>query len=127
MISMKSKGGFKKVTKYLKALEKTPHTMRQRLDQYGKAGVLALMSSTPKDTGETAMSWTYDVTNQNGVASIVFSNTKVTETGTPVAILLYYGHGTKQGGYVQGLDYISPALKPIFNKLKDDAWKEVTK
>lgn len=96
------------------------------LDKYGQMGVDALASVTPLDTGETASSWSYSIERTKTSASIIFSNSNVTSDGTPVAILLQYGHATGNGGYVQGIDYINPALRPVFQRIADDAWREVT-
>ena len=98
-----------------------PQRIRSVLDRYGRQGVAALQMYTPKDSGETANSWKYEIFN----LGIAWSNTNVTGNGTPVAILLQYGHGTKNGGYVQGRDYINPALQPIFDEIADNCWKEV--
>lgn len=94
------------------------------LDKYGKEGVEALAMATPIDTGETAASWVYTIERTNGSASIVWSNTHVVN-GLNIAVLLQYGHGTRQGGYVVGRDYINPAIQPIFDKIAKNAWKEV--
>lgn len=124
MISFRSKGNFKKVTSYFERLKEAIHF--GLLDKYGREGVEALSSMTPKETGKTASSWYYDIQNQNGVASITFYNSNVNE-GVPIAIILQYGHGTGTGGWVQGRDYINPAIQPVFDSLADEAWKEVCK
>jgi hypothetical protein len=95
------------------------------LDAYGAEGVAALESATPVRTGLAAGSWGYDVHANNGVYSIYWTNTDV-ESGFPVAIMLQYGHGTRGGGYVQGRDYINPAMRPIFDEIADKVWKAVT-
>lgn len=95
------------------------------LDKYGREGVAALAAATPIDTGNTAGSWVYEIVREAGSASIVFSNTNVVN-GENIAILLQYGHGTGTGGYVVGRDYINPAIQPIFDKIANNAWKEVT-
>lgn len=97
------------------------------LDKYGAEGVAALSAATPIDSGKTASSWDYYIKRTKDSASIVFTNSNLTDTGTPVAILLQYGHATKNGGFVQGIDYINPAIRPIFEKIADEAWEEVTK
>lgn len=94
------------------------------LDKYGKEGVAALSAATPVDSGETANSWTYKIEKKNGKVTIGFHNTNI-QNGAPIAILLQYGHGTKNGGWVEGRDYINPAIQPIFDKIADSAWKEV--
>ena len=98
----------------------------KKLYKYGEEGVRALSEATPIDTGKTATSWNYEIHWSKGVFTINFTNDNVVK-GLPVAILLQYGHATRNGGFVQGIDYINPALTPVFEKLANDAWKEVTK
>jgi len=95
------------------------------LDKYGKEGVAALSAATPVDTGKTANSWSYKIKRQNGSVSIDFYNSNFSN-GVPIAIILQYGHTTNNGGWVQGRDYINPAIQPIFDKIAKNAWKEVT-
>lgn len=95
------------------------------LSRYGQMGVVALAESTPKDSGMTANSWDYEIKSSTGSYTISWSNSNVSE-GIPIAILIQYGHGTGNGGYVEARDFINPAMKPIFDKLADDLWKEVT-
>lgn len=122
MIKISLKGNFKNIEKFFDgAKNRLPQRIRSVLDRYGRQGVAALQMYTPKDSGETANSWKYEIFN----LGIAWSNTNVTGNGTPVAILLQYGHGTKNGGYVQGRDYINPALQPIFDEIADNCWKEV--
>lgn len=124
MISFRQKGDFSKVTSFL---EKAKEVVRiGDLDKYGREGVAALASATPVDTGQTASSWYYKIVNRNGSATITFNNSNI-QNGVPIAIILQYGHGTRNGGWVQGRDYINPAIQPIFDKIADEAWKEVTK
>lgn len=124
MIQIRQKGDFAKLTRYL---EKTKKTARiTNLDKYGREGVAALASATPTDTGLTANSWSYQITQANGSTSISFHNSNI-QNGVPIAIILHYGHGTRNGGWVQGRDYINSAIQPIFDKLANDAWREVTK
>lgn len=123
-ISFKVKGGFSKTTRYLGKLSKVDIT--GLLDQYGKAGVAALSSATPVDSGLTAASWTYKVEVGSDTSSLIFCNSNVNK-GVPIAIILQYGHGTRNGGYVQGRDYINPAIQPIFDALAKKAWEEVTR
>lgn len=123
MIRFESKGDFSKTTRYFERLK---HTARSSiLDKYGQKGVSALASATPVDSGLTASSWSYEVTNTKGSAKIAFNNSNI-QNGVPIAIILQYGHGTGTGGWVQGRDYINPAIQPIFDQIVDDAWKEVT-
>lgn len=124
MISFRQKGDFSKLNRYF---EKVREAARIGvLDKYGRAGVAALASATPTETGNTAASWHYEIKRQNGSVALEFYNSNVNK-GVPIAIILQYGHGTGTGGWVEGRDYINPALQPIFDKLAEDAWKEVTK
>ena len=123
MITIRSKGDFSKATRYFKRVKEAAKV--DVLDKYGKAGVAALSSATPVDSGVTANSWYYEIKRQNGSARIDFLNSNI-ENGFPVAIMLQYGHGTGTGGWVEGRDYINPAIQPIFDKIVEDAWKEVT-
>lgn len=95
------------------------------LSKYGKIGVNALLQATPKDSGVTSQSWNYRIEVNNNNASIVWYNTNVVK-GVNIAVILQYGHGTRNGGWVEGTDYINPAMKPIFDKIADQVWKEVT-
>lgn len=124
MISFSQKGDFSKVTKYLNRIKDT--SKLTVFDKYGQAGVAALKSATPVDSGATASSWYYKVESKGSSTSIIFCNSNINE-GVPIAIILQYGHGTGTGGYVQGRDYINPAIRPIFDNLADAAWKEVTR
>lgn len=128
MITFKSKGDFRKATRWLERAKESIHL--GELDKYGKAGVEALASATPKDSGLTAASWYYEIKNENGRATISFLNSNTVgpegRYEVPLAIILQYGHATKNGGWVEGIDYINPAIRPIFEAIADDAWKEVT-
>ena len=124
MIVFKQKGDFSKVTRYLERAKKGVNV--KSLEKYGEAGVKALASSTPVKTGLTANSWYYEIENKNGVIRISFGNSNI-QNGVPIAIILQYGHGTRNGGWVQGRDYINPAIQPIFDELTNNAWKEVSK
>lgn len=124
MITFRQKGDFSKLTRYL---EKVKSVVKlSDLDKYGKEGVADLASATPVDTGLTASSWSYEIKHKNGTVSISFKNSNI-QNGVPIAIILQYGHGTRNGGWVQGRDYINPAIQPIFDKIANDAWREVTK
>ena len=124
MISFRHKGDFSKLTRFL---EKVKETVRiGDLDKYGREGVAALASATPIDSGLTASSWYYEITNKAGSATISFYNSNV-QNGVPIAVILQYGHGTGNGGWVQGRDYINPAIRPIFDRIANEAWREVTK
>lgn len=122
MISFRQKGDFSKLTKFL---EKSRETVGSGvLDRYGKEGVAALASMTPMDTGLTASSWYYRIEQQKGKATLSFYNKNVIN-GVPIAIILQYGHATQNGGWVEGVDYINPAIKPLFDKIAQEAWEEV--
>ena len=124
MITFRPKGDFSKLTRFL---ERAKETVRLGdLDKYGRQGVAALSSATPIDSGLTAESWYYEIENKKGSATITFYNSNV-QNGVPIAIVLQYGHGTRNGGWVQGRDYINPAIQPIFDEIVNEAWREVTK
>ena len=124
MIKIRQKGDFKKLTSFLERAKESLDI--GILDKYGKKGVAALSSATPVDTGLTASSWFYKIENKNGIAKIEFHNSNI-QNGVPIALILQYGHGTKNGGYVVGRDYINPAIQPVFDELAKNAWKEVTR
>lgn len=123
MISVRQRGNFKRTEKYLKKSFGKDYI--GQLAKYGEQGVVALSSATPVDTGKTALLWYYKILKTKSGYSIVWCNSGI-ENGFPVAIMLQYGHATKNGGWVEGIDYINPALKPIFEDLANKAWKEVT-
>lgn len=123
MISIRQRGDFKKTDGFFKKVKE--FQIRKFLEPYGVKGVEALSLATPKDTGKTASSWTYDITTEDGSTSLNFYNTNENK-GVNIAIILQYGHGTRNGGYVQGRDYINPALRPIFDEIAQAAWKEVS-
>ncbi len=124
MIKFRQKGDFSKLTSYL---ERAKNVVRVGdLDKYGRQGVATLASATPVDTGNTANSWYYEITRSKGSVSISFFNSNI-QNGVPIAIILQYGHGTGTGGWVEGRDYINPAIQPIFDKIVDDAWREVAR
>lgn len=123
MITVRQKGTFEKLTRYLMNTEQAFRKID--LHRYGKEGVAALMSATPVDTGLTANSWYYEIKKDKGRASIAFYNSNI-QNGIPIAIILQMGHGTGTGGWVQGRDYINPAIQPIFDSIAERAWKEVT-
>lgn len=122
MISFSSKGNFSKTTKFLNKVLNQDYL--NVLDKYGQKGVDELRRATPKDSGLTADSWDYIITKKKNDIRIHFVNSNI-QNGANVAILLQYGHATKSGGFVQGIDYINPTLAPIFEKIADEAWKEV--
>ena len=124
MISFNKRGSFDKTLRYLGNLKRGINT--RNLEKYGREGVAALAAATPVDTGKTANSWYYEITEDQGSVTIAFHNSNL-QNGIPIAILLQYGHGTNHGGWVQGRDYINPAIQPIFDNIANKAWREVTK
>lgn len=124
MITFKHKGGFSKTIRFL---ERAEHAARLvDLDRFGREGVAALASATPVESGLTASSWYYEITRAKSGAKIEFKNSNI-QNGVPIAIILQYGHGTGTGGWVQGRDYINLAIQPIFDRIVDEAWREVTR
>ena len=124
MIVFKQKGNFSKALGFL---EKAKGLVNLSiLDKYGREGVAALESATPSDSGETARSWYYKVERRKGSASIIFCNSHIHD-GVPIAIILQYGHATRYGGWVEGRDYINPTIQPIFDRIVNELWREVTK
>ncbi len=123
IISYNVQGDLKKTDTFLRKLLKQDLTTL--LHRYGKRGVDALAAATPVDTGKTAASWDYTVTESPGSATITWTNSNVND-GVPIALLIQYGHGTGTGGYVKGTDYINPAIQPVLNDLAEALWKEVT-
>lgn len=124
MISFRHKGDFSKTTMFLENAKKGIRL--SELDAFGRKGVAALASVTPVDTGKTAASWYYEIKRTKGSISISFHNSNI-QNGVPIAIILQYGHGTRNGGWVQGRDYINPTIQPIFDEIVNNAWREVTK
>lgn len=124
MITFRHKGDFSKTTRFL---ERAKHVVRLAdLDRFGREGVAALASATPVESGLTASSWYYEITYSKSGAKIAFYNSNI-QNGVPIAIILQYGHGTGTGGWVEGRDYINPAIQPIFDRIVDEAWREVTR
>ena len=122
MISFRQKGDFSKLSSFL---EKSKEAIKiGTLDKYGREGVLALEKATPKDTGKTSKSWEYEITRTKDSVIISFNNKNI-QNGVPIAIILQYGHATRNGGYVEGIDYINPAIRPIFERIANDSWEEV--
>ena len=124
MISFRHQGDFSKTMRFLSRAKGM--NISQLLNKYGQEGVAALSSATPTESGRTAESWYYEIEASRSSATITFLNSHVNK-GVPIAIILQYGHGTGTGGWVQGRDYINPAIQPIFDKIADAAWREVTK
>lgn len=123
MITFKQKGNFKNTERFLNGASHINYT--SILNKYGQAGVDALASVTPIDSGETASSWKYEIEISRGKSTITWSNTNIID-GVPIVILLRYGHGTANGGFVQGNDFITPIMQPMFDRIAEDAWREVT-
>lgn len=124
MIRFRQKGDFSKLTRFLERAKEAVHI--GDLDKFGREGVAALASATPVDSGLTATSWYYEITNKDGTIRINFCNSNI-QNGVPIAIILQYGHATGTGGWVEGRDYINPTIRPVFDKIANTAWKEVTK
>ena len=124
MITFEQKGDFKKTDSFFEKMLEGVHL--GRLDKFGREGVEALRDSTPLESGETANSWYYEIERENGVTKIVWSNSHVVD-GCNIAVILQYGHGTRSGSWVEGQDYINEAIKPIFDRIAEAAWEEVTK
>lgn len=122
VVMFRQKGDFRRTSDFLKRANRL--NLDVILNQYGQEGVEALRAATPKDTGTTANSWSYTVHKGMGSITITWSNSNIVD-GVPIAVILQYGHGTRNGGYVQGTDYINPAMKPIFDKIAQRAWEEV--
>lgn len=123
ILTYKTKGSFENTNKFFKKMSQK--NIFKSLDKYGEEGVAALTASTPVDTGKTASSWSYEIRKTNSSISIIWKNSNIVD-GVPIAVVLQYGHGTATGGYVQGVDYINPALQPIFERISKEIWKEVT-
>lgn len=122
-IIIEHKGDFKNLKKFLKTTH--AENIQKILNYYGIIGINLLASTTPKDTGKTSESWDYNIIINKDSSELIFSNSNVTNQGTPIVILLQYGHGTKNGGYVTGLDFINPAVQPVFDNIAKNAWVEV--
>lgn len=123
MISYRQKGDFSKTTRFLQRAKEVVRL--SDLDRFGREGVATLASATPVESGKTANSWYYVIEHKNGSVKITFCNSNV-QNGVPIAIILQYGHGTRNGGWVEGRDYINPAIQPIFDKIASEMWREVT-
>lgn len=124
MVKIKSTGNFNNTMTWLKGLRE--HKWKKELDKFGKKGVDALRSATPMDTGKTANSWGYEIVDDGDTVKIEWTNSNVNK-GCNIALILQYGHGTGSGHYIEGIDYINPAMKPIFKQLETDAWEAIRK
>jgi len=126
MVNFKSNNKWEKTRKYLQ--NNTKLAMDSLLNKYGQLGVIALQQATPKDTGLTANSWYYEIDHpSDGVTTLTWCNSNMAKDAIPIALLLQYGHATRNGGYVQGVDYINPALKSVFDSMAESLLKEVIK
>ena len=123
MIVIKQSGNFKNTERFLSRASRLQ--VRDILDKYGREGVAALASATPVDSGLTASSWDYEVRITRSTYTLTWTNSNVVN-GVPIAIILQYGHATRNGGFVKGRDYINPVIRPIFDKIANELWKEVT-
>ena len=124
MIKVNHRGTFKKTTKYLNRIDRG-FTI-SNIERFGMEGVAALSAATPTESGLTANSWYYTIEQKRNHISIRFNNSNI-QNGVPIAIILQYGHATRNGGWVEGRDYINPAIQPVFDRLAESAWKEVTR
>ena len=124
MITFRQTGDFSKFTGYMERIKESINA--GELDDYGREGVAALKSATPKDSGLTANSWDYEIQRRNGHISIIFTNSNI-QNEVPIAIVIQYGHASRNGGWVEGRDYINPAIRPVFDKIAESLWKEVTR
>jgi len=125
-VRFEQKGSFTNFEKFLTKSLHIKSFIKPILDKYGQRGVELLREATPKDTGKTSESWSYEIVQDNdGNYQIVWSNSNVVDEWANVALLLQYGHATRNGGYVKGIDYINPAIQQVFNDMADEAWKEV--
>lgn len=124
MIRIRHKGNFSRTERFFNAIRGRSYL--NILDKYGQQGVEALSQATPVRTGKTAASWTYEIRSEDGRSTISWINTNV-NNGVNIAVILQYGHGTGNGGYVKGVDYINPAMKAVFEEIANAAWKEVEK
>ena len=123
MVTFKHRGNFNNLEKFLNKVRGS--TYLNMLNKYGEAGVKALADATPVDSGKTAECWTFEISRTQNRTTLSWLNTNVNE-GVNIAVILQYGHGTGTGGYVEGRDYINPAIRPVFDKIAEEAWREVT-
>lgn len=123
VVKMSEKGDFKKTFKFLKAMQEKKFF--SNLNKYGERGVQLLSENTPRDTGLTASSWYYKIEDDGETLTITWYNSNIKKDYFNVALMLQYGHATKNGGWIEGIDYINPALKPLFDEMEKDIWEEV--
>lgn len=122
-VNFEVSGGFTKTERFLNRMKRREYL--NVLDEFGRDGVQALRNATPVDSGATAEAWNYEIKRTRNYTEIVWTNSNIND-GVPIAVILQYGHGTGTGGYVQGRDYINPAIRPVFDKIAEKAWKVVT-
>lgn len=122
-VNFEVSGSFTKTERFLNRMKRREYL--NVLDEFGRDGVQALRNATPVDSGATAEAWDYEIKRTRNYTEIVWTNSNIND-GVPIAVILQYGHGTGTGGYVQGRDYINPAIRPIFDKIAEKAWKVVT-
>ena len=122
-VTFKHKGDLSRTKRFMERAKEVVN--RGDFNKYGEMGVQALAEGTPRLSGKTAESWSYMIERNKSSVSIIWTNSNINE-GVPIAVILQYGHGTGSGGYVEGIDYIRPAMRPVFQKIADDAWREVT-
>lgn len=122
LVTISQKGDFSKTLRFLRKLKSD--SFKTKMNEYGRKGVDALRAATPKDSGKTANSWDYEIHATTTSVSIIWKNSNDNH-GVNIAVLIQYGHGTRNGGYVQGIDYINPAMRPIFDQMAEDVWQEV--
>lgn len=122
MISVQQKGDFSRIEKFLSKMK--TRDAKALLERYGQRGVSLLADATPKDSGKTASSWGYKIETSSGRYNIIWTNSNVNK-GVNIAMIIQYGHGTRQGAYVQGIDYINPATQKVFEEMAEELWKEV--
>jgi hypothetical protein len=123
VITFKTKGDLKKTLKFLRFISSRLYL--KKIEHYAKKGVVALIEATPKESGETADAWDYEIQIDDKRTRIAFTNSNIAANGTPVVVLIQYGHATRNGGWVEGFDFVNPAVKPIFDEMAEDIWKEV--
>ena len=123
VVQMSEKGDFKKTFNFLKAMQEKKFL--SNVNKYGERGVQLLSENTPRDTGLTASSWYYKIEDDGETLTLTWYNSNVKKDYFNVALMLQYGHATKNGGWIEGIDYINPALKPLFDEMEKDIWEEV--
>ena len=121
-VTFRQRGDLSKTERFLRNAQAA--IKFRNLETYAEQGLTALQNSTPYETGETARCWYYTIERTSNSVSVIYKNSNI-QNGVQIAVILQYGHGTGTGGYVEGRDYINPAVRPVFDKLADDIWEEV--